>query len=265
MTKYTEDKKYIYYENSNVPKNKLDIRDLKILEAKERDLLLYGYEYFHKNLKSSTTFDEKYLKRLHSKTFGPLFEFAGKYRTVNVSKGYSTFCQVRFLQQTSEGIFDKLKTDNYLRGFSDKPTKQFAKKIAFYICELTALHPFFEFNGRIIRLFFDMIATYNGYNYIDYKDALKLEDGQNLFVQASIDCMTANGSKMLRLFSTAYTKQNNKLIIISKNNTLGAYHILIRELKLDNRTRCYLIFLDKRLLLLQTKYFTTIYKFHCRH
>ena len=199
MSKYTVDKNYIYYENSDVPMNKLGIRDLKILEAKERELLLLGYEYFHKNLKSSTSFNEKYLKRLHLKTFGSLFELAGKYRTVNVSKGYSTFCQVRFLQQTSEDIFEKLKADNYLRDFSDKPTKQFASKIAFYICELTALHPFFEFNGRIIRLFFDMIATYNGYNYIDYKDALKLEDGQNLFIQASIDCMAANDSKMFEI------------------------------------------------------------------
>jgi len=199
MSKYTADKSYIYYENSNVPKNKLGIRELKVLESRERELLLIGYEVFHKNLKSSTTFDEKYLKRLHSKTFGSLFDFAGKYRDVNVSKGFSTFCQVRFLHQTSEDIFKKLKADNYLRDFSERPTKQFAKKIAFYICELTALHPFFEFNGRIIRLFFDMIATYNGYNYIDYKDALRLEDGRNLFIQASIDCMVANDSKMFEI------------------------------------------------------------------
>ena len=179
MSKYTVDKSYIYYENSNVPKNKLDIRDLKILEEKEREFLLFGYEYFHKNLKASTTFNEKYLIRLHQKTFGSLSEFAGKFRNVNVSKGYSTFCQVRFLNQTSNDIFNKLERDNYLKDFSDKPKKQFAKKIAFYLCELTALHPFFEFNGRIIRLFFDMIITYNGYNYIDYRDALKLEDEQN--------------------------------------------------------------------------------------
>ncbi len=44
-----------------------------------------------------------------------------------------------------------------------------------------------------------MIAIYNGYNYIDYKDALKIEDGQNLFIQASINCMAANDSKMFEI------------------------------------------------------------------
>ncbi|MDR3627986.1 MAG: hypothetical protein P4L45_14175 [Ignavibacteriaceae bacterium] len=101
MSKYTLDKSYIYYENTSIPINKLNIHDLKILEAEERKLLLKGYEYFHNNLSESTLFDEKYFKELHRKTFTKLYGFAGKYRTVNISKGYTTFCQVRFLEQTS--------------------------------------------------------------------------------------------------------------------------------------------------------------------
>ena len=69
MLKYTQDKKYIYYENTNIPINKLDIRDLKILEEEERKLLLKGYEYFHKRLSETTVFDEKYFQELHKKTF----------------------------------------------------------------------------------------------------------------------------------------------------------------------------------------------------
>lgn len=167
MSKYTHDKNCIYYKNSNILVNKPDIRDLKILESEERTLLLKGYEYFHKKLKESILFDEKYFRELHYKSFNKLYDIAGKYRTVNISKGYSTFCQVRFLNQTSNEIFHKLKNDNYLRDYTEKSPKVFAKKIAFYMCELTALHPFFELNGRTIRLFFDMIVTYNGYEYID--------------------------------------------------------------------------------------------------
>lgn len=36
MSKYTQDKNYIYYENTNIPKNKLNIRNIEILEEKER-------------------------------------------------------------------------------------------------------------------------------------------------------------------------------------------------------------------------------------
>lgn len=199
ISKYTQDPSYIYYENTSIPINKLNIRDQDVIEAEERKLLTKGYEYFHKKLSESTVFDERYFKELHRKTFNKLYAFAGEYRTVNISKGYSTFCQVRFLEQTSKEIFKKLQSENYLRDYSTKAKEEFARKIAFYMCELIALHPFFELNGRITRLFFDMIATYNGYEYIDYQDALKIEDGNNLFIKAAIDCMTGKDNKMYNL------------------------------------------------------------------
>ena len=206
MSKYTQDKNYIYYQNTNIPINKLDIRDLKILEEEERKLLLKGYAYFHKNLKESTIFDEKYFKELHRKTFASLYNFAGMYRTVNISKGYTTFCQVRFLENTSKEIFRNLASENYLKNYSQRIKEEFARKLSFYMCELTALHPFFELNGRITRLFFDMIATYNGYEYIDYKDALRNEDGENLFIIASIDCISGNDKRMYDIILSGLKK-----------------------------------------------------------
>src|SRR3972149_12187167 len=199
MSKYTQDKNYIYYDNTNIPINKLNIRDLKILEEEERKLLLKGYEYFHEKLSEETVFDENYFRELHGKTFNKLYDFAGKYRNVNISKGYSTFCQVRFLEQTSKEIFNKLENDNYLKSYADKTKEDFTQKLAYYMCELIALHPFLELNGRIIRLFFDMIVTYNGYEYIDYQDALKMEEGENKYIKASIDCMTGYDNQIYQI------------------------------------------------------------------
>ncbi len=206
MSKYTQDKHFIYYENTNIPINKLDIHNLKILEEEERKLLLKGYEYFHKKLSEESIFDNNYLKELQRKTFHKLYNFAGKYRTVNISKGYTAFCQVRFLEQTSKEIFNKFASENYLRNYAAKPKEEFAHKIAYYMCELIALHPFFELNGRTIRLFFDMISTYNGYEYIDYQDALEIEDGDNKFIKASIDCMIANDNKMYQIILNGLKK-----------------------------------------------------------
>jgi len=206
MSKYTQDKNYIYYENTNIPKNKQNIHNLEVLEEKERELLLKGYNYFHKTLSESTIFDEKYFKELHTKTFIELYDFAGKYRNVNISKGYSNFCQVRFLEQASADIFNKLASENYLRNYTKKSREEFAQKISFYMCELIALHPFFEFNGRIIRLFFDMIATSNGYEYINYSDVLVIEDEDNKFIKASIDCMGGDGKKMFEIILNGLKK-----------------------------------------------------------
>src|SRR3972149_5862174 len=206
MSKYTENKNYIYYPSTNIPINKLNIREQTILEAEERKLLFKGYEYFHKNLSESTLFDEKYFKNLHKKTFSKLYNFAGKYRTINISKGYTTFCQVRFLEQSSNKIFENLEFDNYLKDFFAKPKKEFARKISYYMCELIALHPFFELNGRITRLFFDLIATYNGYEYMDYKNALEIEEGDNQFIKASIDCMMDRDDKMYKIILNGLKK-----------------------------------------------------------
>lgn len=206
MSKYTQDQNYIYYEKTNIPINKLNIRNLQTLEEEERILLLKGYEYFHKNLTENTIFDEQYFRELHGKTFRKLYDFAGKYRNVNISKGYSTFCQVRFLEQTSNEIFNKLRKDEYLKTYSDKPKDEFARKLAYYMCELIALHPFLELNGRIIRLFFDMIVTYNGYGYIDYKDALKIEEEDNKYIKASIDCMTGEDNQMYKIILNGLKK-----------------------------------------------------------
>ena len=206
MSKYTQDKNYIYYDNTNIPINKLNIRDLKILEEEERKLLLKGYEYFHEKLSEETVFDENYFRELHGKTFNKLYDFAGKYRNVNISKGYSTFCQVRFLEQTSKEIFNKLENDNYLKSYADKTKEDFTQKLAYYMCELIALHPFLELNGRIIRLFFDMIVTYNGYEYIDYQDALKMEEGENKYIKASIDCMTGYDNQIYQIILNGLKK-----------------------------------------------------------
>ncbi|MDA3860996.1 MAG: Fic family protein [Melioribacteraceae bacterium] len=199
MSKYTQDKNYIYYENSNIPINKLDIRDVSILEEKEQELLLKGYQFFHQTLSENTNFDEQYFQLLHRKTFEELYDFAGEYRTINISKGYSPFCQVRFLNQTSNKIFSELKKDNFLKDYSDKPKELFAQKISYYMCELIAFHPFPELNGRITRLFFDMIATFNGFEYIDYQNTLETNDDENEFIKASINCLAGKESTMFKI------------------------------------------------------------------
>jgi len=92
MSKYITQPDYIYYKGTSIPKNRFGITDLFELEKVEQKLLLKAYKYFHEKLDESTTFDENYLINLHQKAFSELYEFAGEYRNVNISKGYSTFC-----------------------------------------------------------------------------------------------------------------------------------------------------------------------------
>lgn len=183
MSKYQLDESHIYISGSDIPKNKLDITDAEVIHEIENDLLIEAYEKFLNELSDNTNFDEEYFINLHKKTFESLYNFAGKYRDVNTSKGDSQFCLAQYLKSESKRIFTELKKDKYLTIFSDK--EEFAKRLAYYQGELIALHPFYELNGRILRLFCDLLAVFNGYNLIDYSDSIDNEK----YIEASIECV----------------------------------------------------------------------------
>ena len=97
----------------------------------------------------------------------------------------------------------KLKNDNFLKNYEDISKKsEFIDKLSFYICELNVLHPFNEGNGRALRLFFDMIVTYNGYEYINYEEALE----NNEYINASVDCMIADCEKIKAIITKGLQK-----------------------------------------------------------
>ena len=85
---------------------------------------------------------------------------------------------------TKKKIFDQLKKDNYLKDYETKTKEQFAQKLAYYKCEINALHPFCELNGRITRMFFDMIVSYNGYRFIDYSTVTPKH-----YINCAIECV----------------------------------------------------------------------------
>lgn len=181
MSKYQIDASPIYIDGTDIPQNKLDITDSALIHEIESNLLTQAYEQFSSQLTENTILDETYFIELHQKTFESLYDFAGIYRNVNMSKGYSQFCLTEHLNSESKRIFNELKSDTYLREIENK--NDFAKKMAYYQGELIALHPFYELNGRILRLFCDMLALQNGYEFIDYSDSI--ENGE--YINASIE------------------------------------------------------------------------------
>jgi len=194
MSKYQLDSSSIYVDGTDIPKNKLNITDSELIHQIEHNLLTQAYEQFSLQLNEQTTFDETYFISLHKKTFESLYDFAGVYRNVNMSKGESQFCLASYLENESKRIFDELEKENYLVNSVDK--NEYAKRLAYYQGELIALHPFYELNGRILRLFFDMICLYNGYKPIDYSDVI--DNGK--YIEASIECVQyADTSKLEKI------------------------------------------------------------------
>jgi cell filamentation protein len=85
----------------------------------------------------------KGLKEIHQYLFDGLYDFAGKVRTLNISKGGFRFANALYLNE----ILVKIE---------QMPENSFEEIIAKYI-EMNIAHPFLEGNGRTMRIWLDMI------------------------------------------------------------------------------------------------------------
>ena len=146
------------YENSSVLRNKLGIIDAKALRIAEREIAAVRI------LEAERTpirgkLDFKHLCDIHRYIFGDIFAWAGKLRTVNISKG-NPFCNADVLDIYGSELFGKLKAENYLL---ETPQEQIAGRLAHYLSEINVMHPFREGNGRAQRMFVEYLALVAGY------------------------------------------------------------------------------------------------------
>ena len=153
------------YENSNVLINKFDIRDEKELEMMERNLT----SYLMAQATIEIPFEDvnfEFYKNLHKYVFGEIYDWAGTIRKVDMSKSGTKFCPANEIEKRGKNIFDRLETQNYLKGFKGE---EFINEFVNLYCELNYLHPFREGNGRIQRQFLLMLLNNMG-KHIDFKD-----------------------------------------------------------------------------------------------
>ena len=83
------------------------------------------------------------LSEIHSYLFAEIYEFAGKIRDVNIAKGNFRFAPVMFLQKSLEHV-------------ESMPQKSFDEIVKKYV-EMNIAHPFRDGNGRVTRIWLDLI------------------------------------------------------------------------------------------------------------
>ncbi|HKK95598.1 MAG TPA: Fic family protein [Anaerovoracaceae bacterium] len=156
------DSKYCY-DNSHVLRNKLNIKDEGKLASAEREITaIRGAQILAEGIEG--VFDYAAYKGLHKKLFGEIFDWAGVIRHVNIAKG-NKFCLYEYIDEHMFNLFEELKNENYLRDLKDE--KLIGKRLAYYLGEINAIHPFREGNGRTQRLFIELLANDVGY-YVDF-------------------------------------------------------------------------------------------------
>ncbi len=167
-----ENDNYYCYPHSNVLKNKFNITDEEELKDVERQITAVRAAQLLKEPVMGT-FDADHLKAIHKALFKDLYTWAGEFRKVNISKG-NPFCLFPYINEQLDNLFLELKKEAYLSLLNQE---DIAKRLAYYLGELNAIHPFREGNGRTQRIFIMELAAKNGYildlSNVDHKEMLK--------------------------------------------------------------------------------------------
>ncbi|EGO8595745.1 cell filamentation protein Fic [Enterococcus faecalis] len=139
--------------------NQLELNRVEERVSKEKAKQLYDSGYIDRV--EIGTF--KGLSYIHNYLFEDIYEFAGKVRSQNISKGNFRFAPVMYLEIALEHI-DKM------------PQRNLDEIVAKYV-EMNIAHPFREGNGRATRIWLDLILKKElkqvvDWNLIDKEDYL---------------------------------------------------------------------------------------------
>jgi len=151
----THDDPYVY-PGTHVLKNSENIKDFETLTAFELEAV---------NVRSKSNlprgkFNTLHYRQIHKHLFQDVYEWAGDYRTVRIAKNGNWFCFPKHVDEQMKELFEVLKSNNYLKGFT---SEEFTKKATKFLSDLNAIHPFRDGNGRAQLTFLSLLAENTGH------------------------------------------------------------------------------------------------------
>ena len=169
-----------------------------------------AYELYENSILESTEIGTiKGLQQIHAFLFGGLYDFAGKIRTKNISKGGFVFANCLFFQDVFKHI------DNM-------PENSFEEIIEKYI-ETNIAHPFMEGNGRATRIWLDHIFKNKLGVCVDWQ---KIE--KNEYLKAMEESI-ADTTHIKRLIMNALTDKIDDREIFMKGIDYSYYYETVDE------------------------------------
>jgi cell filamentation protein len=144
------------YSGTTVLINRLGLRDQAKLDTYEAEMTAQRFrEPFPHG-----RFSYHHYRAIHRHLFQDVYAWAGKIRTVRISKGDSAFCYPEYIDREMKKLFAGLKNRKCLLGLD---AQTFANEAAQLLAELNAIHPFREGNGRTQLSFLVLLADHAGH------------------------------------------------------------------------------------------------------
>ena len=144
------------------------------------------------------------LQTIHRALFGGLYDFAGRIREKNISKGGFRFANSLYLKEA-------------LAAIERMPETTYEEIIAKYV-EMNVAHPFMEGNGRATRIWLDMILKARLGKVVDWQHIDK-----DLYLQA-MERSPINDLELRFLLQPALTSRTDDREIIFKGIEQSYYY-----------------------------------------
>lgn len=158
ITDQNQDQIYCF-KNSSILKNKLNIIDeMELSVAIDEIVQPIARELIEMPFKGVYNYD--YLRKIHKRLYGQIFEWAGHTRTVNISDQLQ-YCYCNYIIPQTEKLFKELKEEKYLQNCQGN---QRYSRLAYYLGELNAIHPFRYGNQVAQEVFVSIVAKKVGCN-----------------------------------------------------------------------------------------------------
>ena len=141
---------------------------------------------------------------IHRYLFGGLYDFAGRVRTLNISKGGFRFANALYL-------------DAILPVIEQMPETTFEEIIEKYV-EMNIAHPFMEGNGRATRIWLDMMLKKRLMRVVDWRKVDK-----DLYLQA-MERSPINDLELRALLGQALTDRTDDREVIFKGIEQSYYY-----------------------------------------
>ena len=183
-----------FYPGTNVLKNKLGLKNDDALTIAEREITSIKLLMLY-NMPIAEIYDFNTLCNIHRIIFSDIYEWSGQKRKGDFfSKGNSIFCRGQYIIESANKIFSELMNEKYL---NDLEKYVFIERMAYYMGEVNALHPFREGNGRTLREFFRQLSI-NANFILDFSKT----DNKELLL-ADIEAFNGKYDKLLKILDKA--------------------------------------------------------------
>lgn len=140
------------YRGIAVLKNRAGIRDQAALDQFESAMTAQRFD----EAMPAGSFGVRHYRSVHRHIFQDIYPWAGRYRTIRISKGNSMFCYPQNIAAEMRRLFSDLRTSRHLRNLT---ANEFAVGAAGFLAILNAIHPFRDGNGRAQLAFLAMLAN----------------------------------------------------------------------------------------------------------